>query len=82
MKTWKIIDPGGVVSENGHIKEIEYDCPHCGVEALLPVVGTVIAISADGGVIFDRGPRIMPQHIQCRYCHHHFELPKKSEGAA
>lgn len=63
VKTWKVLDRGTVREEAG---TIPYDCP-CGHEAELPVAGRVIALTSDGGVVFD-GPGSLPPKIQCRRC--------------
>lgn len=64
VKTWRVIDYGDVPLTAA---TIPYDCP-CGHEAALPVSGRVIAITGDGGVIFDGDQRALPPKIQCRRC--------------
>ena len=64
VKTWRVLDWGGVSPD---APTIPYDCP-CGREAELPVSGRVIAITSDGGVIFDSSDRALPSKIQCRRC--------------
>lgn len=69
MRTWKVVDYGQVPLES---ERVPYDCPHCGVEASLPVVGRVLAQLAGGGLVFDIGPRALPQIIHCRSCRRTF----------
>lgn len=64
VKTWKVLDYG-TVPEGA--PTIPYDCP-CGHEAALPIRGRVIAVTSDGGVIFDSQERALPPKIQCRRC--------------
>lgn len=70
MKTWKIIDWGGV---DHNAKTVPYRCG-CGREAELPVRGRLLAICGgddvrgDGGLIFDSGAHEVPPIIQCRKC--------------
>ena len=67
--TWKIIDRGEVPERAG---TVEYDCPACGREALLPVLGLPIA-QIGAGIVFDTGKHAMPAVIQCRHCRRCFE---------
>ncbi len=69
IATWKIIRRGAV-PEDANV--IEFGCPACGREALLPIVGIPLAQSG-GGVVFD-GESAMPLEIQCRKCRKRFEV--------
>jgi DNA-directed RNA polymerase subunit RPC12/RpoP len=69
VKTWKIIDRGGVPEL---ALSIDYTCMHCGREAELPVVGLALA-QIDSAVVFDIGHYEMPAVIQCRKCGHVYE---------
>jgi hypothetical protein len=64
VKTWRVLDYGVVPTD---APTIPYDCP-CGREAELPIKGRVIAVTSDGGVIFDTRERAIPDKIQCRRC--------------
>lgn len=64
VKTWRILDYGKVPN---NARMIPYDC-ECGHEAALPALGRILAITSDGGVIFDNGKRALPDKIQCRRC--------------
>ncbi len=64
VKTWRVLQYGTVPTG---APTIPYDCP-CGREAELPIKGRVIAITGDGGVIFDSHDRALPPKIQCRKC--------------
>jgi hypothetical protein len=78
-RTFKVIDRGDVpeVGVDARVQLIPFDCV-CGVEAELPVLGRVIAMTGCGipgqlpGVVFDPGPQAMPRHIQCRRCRRRF----------
>jgi hypothetical protein len=72
MATWKIIDPGRVVEGAPGVQQVDYTCPHCGAEALLPVRGLILAQLNNGGLVFE-GPYEMPRHIQCRKCRRQFD---------
>ena len=63
-RTWKIIDRGEV-PENA--ASIDYCCV-CGHEALLPVLGNVIAANSGGLLVFDIGKYAIPPRVQCRKC--------------
>lgn len=67
--TWKIVNRGGIPED---AETIEFECPGCGKEALLPIVGLPLA-QLSGGVIFD-GAHVMPPEIQCRVCRKQFEV--------
>ena len=69
--TWDVIDRGAVPLTGTN--DIEFDCPGCGREALLPVLGLALAQTA-AGVVFDVGEHAMPREIRCRHCRRHFEL--------
>jgi hypothetical protein len=75
MATWKVLDLGKVPEG---ARTIPFACSHCGTEADLPIVGTVIAQLEDGAFVFDCGPQEMPLTIQCRKCRHVFESGKGS----
>jgi predicted RNA-binding Zn-ribbon protein involved in translation (DUF1610 family) len=62
--TWAVLDYGDVPQT---ARTIEYDCPKCGREALLPVLGSTIAQIPGGSVVFD-GPGKLPRTIRCRKC--------------
>ena len=64
MRTWKVIEWGRVPQSAA---TIEYGCPDCGYEALLPVLGIVIA-DLGHGLVFDVGPHALPDEVQCRRC--------------
>lgn len=73
MATWAVLDRGDVPEKEGsHL--IEYDCPRCGYEAELPVLGTPLAQLSSGGMVFDIGRHAMPRIIRCRNCRRTFEL--------
>jgi hypothetical protein len=81
--TWRILDSEPPGSWTGHIS---YSCPNCDAEALLPVMGRVLAQLSDGGLVFDRGEHHVPSKIQCRFCKHSFESdgqlgPEPLEGS-
>ena len=63
VKTWKILDAGGVTKWD---TSIELEC-RCGNAARLPVVGRPIA-QVGIGLIFDPGTHAIPKTIQCRTC--------------
>ncbi len=68
---WRIVEedpPAG-----GWTHAVDYTCPNCGQDALLPVQGLPIAQLSSGGVIFDPGPHSMPKVIECRNCRRQFE---------
>lgn len=69
--TWKILDRGAVPVDQS--KPVEFTCPGCGRDAILPVVGMAIAQFANG-LVFDTDTHEMPACIQCRYCRRRFEL--------
>ena len=50
-----------------------FTCPRCGKDALLPVIGMVIAQTSGGALIFEPGKQIAPNKIQCRFCRRRFE---------
>lgn len=68
MATWRVIDRGTVPLA---AKMIPFDCPGCGSEAALPVVGSALAQLAGGGLVFD-GEHALPPKIQCRACRRRF----------
>ena len=68
-RTWKIIRRGDVPESAA---TIAYTCPHCGIDAELPVLGLALAQLASGGLVFDIGPHAMPSEIECRACRHRF----------
>ena len=70
MATWKVLDFGRVPTTGAVV--ISYDCPGCGHEAELPVLGMAIAQTA-GGVVFEPGTHAIPAIIQCRHCRRRFE---------
>jgi DNA-directed RNA polymerase subunit RPC12/RpoP len=70
-KTWHVLDHGDVQPSRANL--IEYDCPHCGTEALLPVLGLAIA-QCGSRLVFDRGPHAVPRRMRCRTCRHEFGL--------
>lgn len=65
-RTWDVVVWGNVPRE-GHATT-PYDCPKCGREAALPVVGVVSAQTAAGGVLFEPGEHAVPAVIRCRGC--------------
>jgi hypothetical protein len=69
--TWRILDPPD--PEPKWTGTIMFTCPHCHKEALLPVIGLVIAQTSEGALIFDPGKRQIPKTIQCRFCRKRFE---------
>lgn len=73
IPTWRIFDPKPPGPWTGHI---DYACPNCGAEAMLPVIGRVLSELFDGSLIFESGERYVPRKIECRYCRTRFE----SEG--
>jgi hypothetical protein len=68
--TWNVLDRGAVPAD---APSIPYDCPGCGREAALPAVGTLIAMTSDGGIVWD-GPRKLPKKIRCRRCRRTYEV--------
>jgi len=62
-KTWKIIDRGKVPVL---AQTIEYHC-ECGVDAMLPVMGSAIA-QVNEMLVFDGSSFSCPAKIQCRSC--------------
>jgi rubredoxin len=68
-RRWKIIKRGSVPER---ANKISFACPHCLEEAELPVVGLPLAQIA-GGLVFDIGPKALPDEIQCPACRHRFE---------
>jgi len=70
VPTWRVLDsPESIPKWTGSIM---FSCPRCGKEALLPIVGIVIAQTGDGALVFDPGDRAIPKVIQCRYCRRRF----------
>lgn len=71
MRSWKVIDSGTVPP---NARKIEYTCMGCMREALLPVVGTVLA-QLDAGLVFDTDTdkRAIPKQIQCPHCRKRME---------
>lgn len=78
IATWRILDRGDVPEQGVNL--VLYDCPGCGAEAELPVLGTPLA-QIESGIVFDIGKRAMPRIIQCRNCRRRFELDQSSEAA-
>ena len=72
LATWRILDRGTVPAHG--VKTVPFPCPYCQTESTLPILGLAIALLADGGVVFDTGPKGMPRKIQCRFCKQRFEL--------
>ena len=73
VKTWKIIDRGGVTKT---ANTIPYEC-ECGHEAELPVNGRAIAMFSGGGIVFDTGSKgELPLKIKCRKCGRVFQNEK------
>ncbi len=68
---WKVLEWGDVPEDAA---EIDYECPHCGREAPLPVVGMALAQISGGGVVFDVGRHAMPAQIRCTKCRREFTL--------
>lgn len=68
-RTWRVIDRGSVPEGS---RTIEFSCPGCGVDALLPVAGVALA-QVGPGLVFDGGPRAIPAEIECRSCRRRFE---------
>ena len=68
--TWKILQRGRVQLD---APMVPYDCPRCGYEALLPILGMPLAQLSEGGIVFDTGDHAMPAEIQCRHCRRRFE---------
>jgi len=72
-RPWRVLDWGDVPA--GTTQTIPWTC-ECGAEAMLPVVGRVVAVVGGGGhpgdedIIFDvnRGAHESPTTIQCRRC--------------
>ena len=63
--TWKILKYGAVPPDS---RTIDFECPHCGHTAELPVIGTPIA-QFDGGIVFDNDQTgVLPESVQCRKC--------------
>ena len=67
--TWNILDHGKVTGPGVHV--IVYNCPGCGHEAKLPVLGLALA-QCGGGILFDIGTYAMPTAIRCRQCRRAF----------
>ncbi len=68
-KTWKILKRGRVPEQS---LTVEFTCPSCGREAMLPVLGLPMA-QIHGGIVFDIGDYAMPSVVQCRACRRVFE---------
>jgi predicted RNA-binding Zn-ribbon protein involved in translation (DUF1610 family) len=68
--TWNVIDRGEVPEG---ARQVFYTCAGCGRDALLPVVGLVIA-QIGSGLVFDVGPCATPKIIKCRKCRRVTEL--------
>lgn len=80
MRTWRI-DKRGDVPEWARLHE--YGCPNCGLLQMLPVVGTVIAETSDGSIIFDNDQTgVIPEEITCRGCRRTFTNRPESDEAA
>ena len=72
MSTWAVLDRGNV-PEGLPSHDVEYECPSCGNEAELPVLGLPIA-QIGRGLVFDLGGHEMPRVIRCRICRKTYEL--------
>lgn len=79
MATWEVLDRGDVpeldsldVPDGLGAHLVEYDCPHCGAAANLPVVGRPLAQLGDG-IAFDIGRYALPRLIRCRMCRKRYE---------
>jgi DNA-directed RNA polymerase subunit RPC12/RpoP len=77
MRHWKIIDRGRVPTDRPRI--IEYSCPGCGKEALLPVAGLPLAQLGGGGVVFDDGDGCLPPEVACPHCRRQFTTKPEPE---
>ena len=74
MRTWKIIELGIVP-----VGKIGLCCPHCGIDAEMPIATTKSPVIASLGLdlIFDdpnyNPDDILPKRIKCRYCRSIYE---------
>ena len=64
IKRWKILAEGPIAGRRTN--DVEYTCTHCWNDALLPVVGVVIA-QCDQALVFD-SEHAMPERIRCPHC--------------
>lgn len=72
MRNWKVLDFGSVQPEKA--RKIEFTCMNCMRDALLPVIGIVLA-QIDSGLVFDTcGSHSMPKQIQCPHCRKQMEV--------
>ena len=71
-RRWNVIEPPVFAGT----RSVEFDCPHCGYEALLPIAGdNPVLASTAGGLIFDRPPPYgAPDKIRCSHCRHTFAV--------
>lgn len=66
VKTWKIFDYGEVPQG---APSYDYNCPHCGYEAQMPMKGRPLAQIGGGGIVFDIDEKgALPDVVQCRKC--------------
>ena len=75
VRTWEILDYGKVPRDAATVP-YEMECGH---EAELPVLGRVIAMTCEGGVIFDPGEYALPTTIRCRRCGRVYTTAKQEE---
>ena len=69
--TWDVLDLGRVPAE---ANTVEFSCPNCGHEAVLPLLGRPLAQLNRGGIVFDNDcPHALPKTIRCRRCRRKFE---------
>jgi len=70
-RTWKILEwsnrPPGAQATT-----VEMECPKCGHEADLEVIGTPI-VGLELGFVFEGGNGSIPDLIQCRKCRRIYE---------
>jgi hypothetical protein len=74
MRNWKVLDFGPMTAdpEINH-NTIEFTCMNCMKDALLPVIGVVIA-QLESGLVFDNlGRHAVPKQIQCPHCRKRME---------
>jgi len=69
LRKWILVNRGAVPEPPQ--SEIEYSCPRCGKDSLLPILGAAMA-QINGGVVFDVGPHAMPVEIRCPHCRREF----------
>ena len=73
--TWRILEAGWPEESRTHT--INFECPHCGAEAEMPVIGLAIA-QVNDGIVFDGSHHALPNKIQCRFCRKRFEVEGKN----